>query len=61
MSALTCPSGLTVGAACSLSTLQEVVEKGVVEMEEEKTRGYQALLQTLQCLAGKQIRNMAVG
>uniref|UniRef100_A0A8C7R9M8 xanthine dehydrogenase n=1 Tax=Oncorhynchus mykiss TaxID=8022 RepID=A0A8C7R9M8_ONCMY len=30
------------------------------EMEAERTRGYQALLQTLRCLAGKQIRNMAV-
>uniref|UniRef100_A0A8C4NZM7 Aldehyde oxidase n=1 Tax=Dicentrarchus labrax TaxID=13489 RepID=A0A8C4NZM7_DICLA len=54
-------TGLTVGAACSLSTLQKEVEKVVVETEEEKTRGYRALLQTLRCLAGKQIRNMAVG
>uniref|UniRef100_A0A8C4NZL2 Aldehyde oxidase n=1 Tax=Dicentrarchus labrax TaxID=13489 RepID=A0A8C4NZL2_DICLA len=52
-------TGLTVGAACSLSTLQKEVEKVVVETEEEKTRGYRALLQTLRCLAGKQIRNMA--
>uniref|UniRef100_A0A8C4ILU3 2Fe-2S ferredoxin-type domain-containing protein n=1 Tax=Dicentrarchus labrax TaxID=13489 RepID=A0A8C4ILU3_DICLA len=54
-------NSLTVGAACSLSTLQKEVEKVVVETEEEKTRGYRALLQTLRCLAGKQIRNMAVG
>ncbi|XP_044200638.1 aldehyde oxidase 5 [Thunnus albacares] len=52
-------NGVTVGAACSLSTLKEEVERAVVEMEEEKTRGYRALLQTLRCLAGKQIRNMA--
>uniref|UniRef100_A0A3B4Z5M9 Aldehyde oxidase-like n=1 Tax=Stegastes partitus TaxID=144197 RepID=A0A3B4Z5M9_9TELE len=52
-------NGLTVGAACSLSTLKEEVEKAVAEMEEAKTRGYRALLQVLQCLAGKQIRNMA--
>uniref|UniRef100_A0A3B4ULP1 Aldehyde oxidase 5 n=1 Tax=Seriola dumerili TaxID=41447 RepID=A0A3B4ULP1_SERDU len=52
-------SGLTVGAACSLSTLKEEVGRAVVEMEEERTRGYRAMLQTLQCLAGKQIRNMA--
>ncbi|XP_071320850.1 aldehyde oxidase 5 isoform X2 [Trachinotus anak] len=52
-------NGLTVGAACSLSTLKEEMEKAVVEMEEERTRGYRAMLQTLQCLAGKQIRNMA--
>ncbi|XP_028281008.1 aldehyde oxidase 5 isoform X2 [Parambassis ranga] len=51
--------GLTVGAACSLSRLKEEVEKAVAKMEEAKARGYRALLQTLQCLAGRQIRNMA--
>uniref|UniRef100_A0A3Q3WHF2 Uncharacterized protein n=1 Tax=Mola mola TaxID=94237 RepID=A0A3Q3WHF2_MOLML len=52
-------NGVTVGAACSLSTLQKEMEEALVEAEEEKSRGYRALLQTLQCLAGKQIRNMA--
>lgn len=52
---------MTVGAACSLSTLQKEVEEALAEEEEERSRGYRALLQTLRCLAGKQIRNVAVG
>ncbi|AWO95989.1 Aldehyde oxidase alpha [Scophthalmus maximus] len=52
-------NGLTVGAACSLSVLKEELEKAVAEMEEERARAYRLILQTLQCLAGKQIRNMA--
>lgn len=48
-----------MGAACSLSALKEELEKAVAEMEEERARGYRLILQTLQCLAGKQIRNMA--
>ncbi|CAJ1087680.1 aldehyde oxidase 5 isoform X2 [Xyrichtys novacula] len=52
-------NGVTVGAACSLSSLQEEMQGAVEEMEEEKTRGYRALLEILRCLAGKQIRNMA--
>jgi excinuclease UvrABC nuclease subunit len=49
-----------MGAVCTLSSLKEEMEKAVREMEAERTRGYQALLQTLQCLARKQVRNMAV-
>uniref|UniRef100_A0A4W5P4Z6 Aldehyde oxidase 5 n=1 Tax=Hucho hucho TaxID=62062 RepID=A0A4W5P4Z6_9TELE len=52
--------GVSVGAVCTLSSLKEEMERAVREMEAERTRGYQALPQTLQCLAGKQIRNMAV-
>uniref|UniRef100_A0A4W5RVZ5 Aldehyde oxidase 5 n=1 Tax=Hucho hucho TaxID=62062 RepID=A0A4W5RVZ5_9TELE len=52
--------GVSVGAVCTLSSLKEEMEMAVREMEAERTRGYQALLQTLRCLAGKQIRNMAV-
>ncbi|XP_067116672.1 aldehyde oxidase 5 [Osmerus mordax] len=52
-------NGLNVGAACTLSNLKEELQRVVGEMEMEKTKGFQALLQTLQCLAGKQIRNMA--
>ncbi|XP_029597151.1 aldehyde oxidase 1-like [Salmo trutta] len=51
--------GVSVGAVCTLSSLKEEMERAAREMEAERTRGYQALLQTLQCLAGKQIRNMA--
>uniref|UniRef100_A0A8C7VV35 Aldehyde oxidase 5 n=1 Tax=Oncorhynchus mykiss TaxID=8022 RepID=A0A8C7VV35_ONCMY len=51
---------ILMGAVCTLSSLKEEMERAVREMEAERTRGYQALLQTLRCLAGKQIRNMAV-
>ncbi|KAL1021809.1 hypothetical protein UPYG_G00018350 [Umbra pygmaea] len=52
-------NGVCVGAACTLTTLKEEIERNVREMEAENTKGYQALLQTLQCLAANQIRNMA--
>ncbi|XP_056157552.1 aldehyde oxidase 5 [Lampris incognitus] len=52
-------TGLSIGAACTLSTLKEELERATGEIEEGRSKGYLALLQTLQCLAGKQIRNMA--
>lgn len=52
--------GITVGAGCSLSVLKDVLLRGIEELGPEKSRVYQALVQTLQCLAGQQIRNMAV-
>nr|XP_006636840.1 PREDICTED: aldehyde oxidase-like isoform X1 [Lepisosteus oculatus] len=51
--------GLTFGAACSLSAMKDELKRAVSELAEEKTKVFQALLQTLSCLAGKQIRNMA--
>ncbi|KAK7893550.1 hypothetical protein WMY93_022702 [Mugilogobius chulae] len=52
-------NGLSIGAGSSLSCLKEEMERAVQQTEEELSVGYRALLQTLQCLAGKQIRNMA--
>ncbi|XP_035266263.1 aldehyde oxidase 5 [Anguilla anguilla] len=52
-------NGLIVGAACTISTVKEELEKAVQELDQGKSKVYQALLQTLRCLAGKQIRNMA--
>uniref|UniRef100_A0A673L3J5 Aldehyde oxidase 3-like n=1 Tax=Sinocyclocheilus rhinocerous TaxID=307959 RepID=A0A673L3J5_9TELE len=52
-------NGVTVGAGCSLSVLKDILLRGTEELGPEKSRVYQALVQTLQCLAGKQIRNMA--
>uniref|UniRef100_A0A673L1Q2 Aldehyde oxidase 3-like n=1 Tax=Sinocyclocheilus rhinocerous TaxID=307959 RepID=A0A673L1Q2_9TELE len=52
-------SCVTVGAGCSLSVLKDILLRGTEELGPEKSRVYQALVQTLQCLAGKQIRNMA--
>ncbi|KAJ0009400.1 hypothetical protein NQD34_001102 [Periophthalmus magnuspinnatus] len=51
--------GLTIGAGNSLSRLKGEMQKAVQRTEEEQNMGYKALLQALQCLAGKQIRNMA--
>ncbi|KAI7791213.1 aldehyde oxidase 5 isoform X2 [Triplophysa rosa] len=50
---------VTVGAGCSLSVLKETLLQAIQDLGPEKSKVYQALLQTLQCLAGKQIRNMA--
>ncbi|XP_065100706.1 aldehyde oxidase 5 isoform X1 [Paramisgurnus dabryanus] len=52
-------SGVTIGAGCNLSVLKETLLKGIQDLGPEKSRIYQALVETLQCLAGKQIRNMA--
>uniref|UniRef100_A0A672N523 Aldehyde oxidase 3-like n=1 Tax=Sinocyclocheilus grahami TaxID=75366 RepID=A0A672N523_SINGR len=52
-------NSVTVGAGCSLSVLKDILLRGTEELGPEKSRVYQALVQTLQCLAGKQIRNMA--
>ncbi|KAG9349147.1 hypothetical protein JZ751_029470 [Albula glossodonta] len=52
-------NGVTMGAACTLSSMKEELERAVQELDQEKSKVYQALIQTLRCLAGKQIRNMA--
>ncbi|KAL7834103.1 hypothetical protein AOLI_G00290630 [Acnodon oligacanthus] len=52
-------NGLRVGAGCSLSALKDALQRGVEQLNPEKSRVYQALVQTLQCLAAKQIRNVA--
>ncbi|XP_033860545.1 aldehyde oxidase 5 isoform X1 [Acipenser ruthenus] len=51
--------GISFGAGCSLSVMKDELKRVVSELSEEKVEVYQALLQTLSCLAGKQIRNMA--
>ncbi|XP_020797493.1 aldehyde oxidase 5 [Boleophthalmus pectinirostris] len=52
-------NGLSIGAGSSLSCLKGELERAAQRAEEEENAGYRALLQTLQCVAGKQIRNMA--
>ncbi|XP_036420186.1 aldehyde oxidase 5 [Colossoma macropomum] len=52
-------NGLRVGAGCSLSALKDALQRGMEQLNPEKSRVYQALVQTLQCLAAKQIRNVA--
>ncbi|KAM9305618.1 aldehyde oxidase 1-like [Gastrophryne carolinensis] len=51
--------GISVGAACTLSTLKDIMNDAVTDLPEEKTKTFRALLQQLKTLAGQQIRNVA--
>ncbi|KAH1185126.1 hypothetical protein KIL84_013067 [Mauremys mutica] len=52
-------NGLVIGAACSLAQLRDILMKVVLELPEEKTKIFRALLQQLKTLAGEQIRSLA--
>uniref|UniRef100_A0A8B9J264 Aldehyde oxidase 1 n=1 Tax=Amazona collaria TaxID=241587 RepID=A0A8B9J264_9PSIT len=52
--------GLTLGAACSLSVVKDVLANAISEFPEEKTKVFCAVLQQLRTLGGEQIRNVAV-
>ncbi|KAI1237061.1 hypothetical protein IHE44_0014316 [Lamprotornis superbus] len=51
--------GLTLGAACSLSLVKDILTNAIAELPEEKTRVFCAVLQQLRTLGGEQIRNVA--
>ncbi|XP_018426965.1 PREDICTED: aldehyde oxidase-like, partial [Nanorana parkeri] len=51
--------GISVGAACTLSTLKGILNDAVPQLPEDKTKTFRALLQQLKILAGQQIRNVA--
>ncbi|XP_068101235.1 aldehyde oxidase 1-like [Hyperolius riggenbachi] len=51
--------GISIGAACTLSTLKGILSDAVSQLPVEKTKTFRALLQQLKTLAGQQIRNMA--
>lgn len=51
--------GLTVGAACSLSLVKDILTNAISELPEEKTKVFHAVLQQLRTLGGEQIRNVA--
>uniref|UniRef100_A0A672UX13 Xanthine dehydrogenase n=1 Tax=Strigops habroptila TaxID=2489341 RepID=A0A672UX13_STRHB len=53
-------TGVTFGAACSLSSIEEVLRKAVAELPPYKTEVFQAVLEQLRWFAGPQIRNVAV-
>lgn len=53
-------AGITFGAACTLSSVEEVLRKAVAELPSYKTEIFQAALQQLRWFAGPQIRNVAV-
>ncbi|KAM4698824.1 aldehyde oxidase-like isoform 2-T2 [Rhinophrynus dorsalis] len=52
-------NGITVGAACSLTTLKDTLKDAVSRHLEEKTKVFRTLLQQLGTLGGPQIRNTA--
>ncbi|KAK2531938.1 Xdh [Columba guinea] len=51
--------GVTFGAACTLSLVEEVLRKAVAELPPYKTEVFQAVLEQLRWFAGPQIRNVA--
>uniref|UniRef100_A0A8C2YDJ8 Aldehyde oxidase 1 n=1 Tax=Coturnix japonica TaxID=93934 RepID=A0A8C2YDJ8_COTJA len=51
--------GLTIGAACSLSLMKDILTNAISELPEEKTKIFYAVLQQLRTLGGEQIRNVA--
>lgn len=53
-------TGVTFGAACTLSSVEEVLRKAVAELPPYKTEVFQAVLEQLRWFAGPQIRNVAV-
>uniref|UniRef100_A0AAY5EAB9 FAD-binding PCMH-type domain-containing protein n=1 Tax=Electrophorus electricus TaxID=8005 RepID=A0AAY5EAB9_ELEEL len=52
--------GVCIGAGCSLSTVQSVLERCVCSLPAEHTQTYAALLGQLRHVGGQQIRNVAV-
>ncbi|XP_029874114.1 aldehyde oxidase isoform X5 [Aquila chrysaetos chrysaetos] len=51
--------GLTLGAACSLSLVKDILTNAISEYPEEKTKVFCAVSQQLRTLGGEQIRNVA--
>ncbi|KAM4627024.1 aldehyde oxidase-like isoform 1-T1 [Discoglossus pictus] len=52
-------SGITIGAACSLTVLRDTLKEAISQLPQEKTKLFKALLQQLGTLGGPQIRNTA--
>ncbi|XP_053554694.1 aldehyde oxidase 1-like [Bombina bombina] len=51
--------GITIGAACSLAQVKNILNESVSKEPEYQTKTYRALIKQLNTLAGEQIRNMA--
>nr|XP_013807624.1 PREDICTED: aldehyde oxidase-like [Apteryx mantelli mantelli] len=51
--------GLTLGAACRLTLVKDILTNAISEFPEEKTKILRAVLQQLRTLGGEQIRNVA--
>lgn len=53
-------TGIIIGAACTLKSVEEVMRKAVADLPEYKTEIFKAVLEQLRWFAGPQIRNVAV-
>ncbi|XP_075451587.1 xanthine dehydrogenase/oxidase isoform X2 [Ascaphus truei] len=51
--------GICFGAACSLTSMGEVLNKAVADLPSHKTEVFQGVLEQLRWFAGQQIRNVA--
>ncbi|XP_042311337.1 LOW QUALITY PROTEIN: xanthine dehydrogenase/oxidase [Sceloporus undulatus] len=51
--------GISFGASCTLSHIEEVLRKAVAQLPSYKTEVFQAVLEQLRWFAGPQIRNVA--
>ncbi|NXU77916.1 AOXA oxidase, partial [Oreotrochilus melanogaster] len=51
--------GITLGAACSLSVVKDILTSAIAELPEEKTKVFCAVVKQLTTLGGEQIRNVA--
>ncbi|KAM4772306.1 xanthine dehydrogenase/oxidase [Rhinophrynus dorsalis] len=51
--------GIRFGAACSLTTMGEVLKKAVTDLPSHRTEVFRAVLEQLRWFAGQQIRNVA--
>ncbi|KAJ6632922.1 Xanthine dehydrogenase [Pseudolycoriella hygida] len=52
-------NGIKIGAAVTLTELQDVLQREIVARPEHETRVYSAIVEMLHWFAGKQIRNVA--
>ncbi|XP_069082190.1 aldehyde oxidase 1-like isoform X2 [Pleurodeles waltl] len=51
--------GLSLGAACNLTLMKNILKKAIADYPDEKTKTFQAVLDQLKTLGGEQIRNVA--
>ncbi|XP_043934179.1 aldehyde oxidase 1-like [Protopterus annectens] len=52
-------NGITIGAACSLEHVKNILQKATEELPEDQTKIFMALLEQIRRLGGQQIRNVA--
>lgn len=52
-------NGITIGAACSLENVKNILQKALKELPKDQTKIFLALLKQIRSLGGQQIRNVA--